>query len=408
MTTSTSMKSLAEDAKKIQPWIAERRRHLHRNPELSFHEVKTSEFVRAQLAEMDMKSSDPVAPGKYGFYTEIRSSANPDRYILLRADMDALPIVEENDVEFKSRTPGVAHLCGHDAHTSMLLGAVKLLKDRAAELPYSVRFVFQHAEEVSPGGAKDFVEAGLTKDVIGCFGLHVSPRLPSGYFGMKAGEAMAMVGGFEVTMRGRGGHGAAPHEAIDPMPAAAAAILALQQIVSRRIAPIEPAVVSVCWINGGSASNVIPDEIRFGGTLRTFVMERGPELCRMVEEIVTATAKSYGCTATVSTGLSYPPVINDARAVAASREAVQALFGERAAVEVPKVMGAEDFAYFANAKPSSFVFLGVLPEGEVFYPLHHAKFLPDEEQLWKGSALLAAMPFVAPKHLLEAAGQVAS
>ena len=400
MSSSIDLKQLAEEAKALQPWISERRRHLHQNPELSFQEEKTAQFVREQLTAIGLKPSDPVAPGKYGFYTEIRSSRNPGQYILLRADMDALPIKEESETEFKSRVEGVGHLCGHDAHTSMLLGAVRLLKKHEAELPYSVRFVFQHAEEVSPGGAKDFVEAGLTKDVIGCFGLHVSPRLPSGYFGLRPGEAMAMVGQFDVVMRGRGGHGAAPQEAIDPMPASAAAILALQQIVSRRIAPIEPAVVSVCWIKGGSASNVIPDEIQFGGTMRTFIPERGPELCRMIEDVINHTAKAYSCTANVVTSLSYPPVINDARAVDASREAISAMFGAQAGVEVPKVMGAEDFAYFAQARPSSFVFLGVLPEGETFYPLHHARFLPDEQQLWKGSALLAAMPFVAPKHLL--------
>lgn len=399
MTATIDLKKLAGDAKSLEPWIIQRRRHLHANPELSFQEEKTAAFLRKEVQSLGLAPSAPVMPGKHGFYTEIKSKKNPDTYVLLRGDMDALPIQEESEVEFKSTKPGVGHLCGHDAHTSMLLGAVNLVQKYQEQLPYSVRFVFQHAEEVSPGGAKDFVEAGLTKDVIGCFGLHVSPRIPSGYFGLRPGEAMAMVGGFEIAIRGRGGHGAAPHEGIDPMPATAAAILALQQIVSRRISPIEPAVVSVCWINGGSANNVIPDEIRFGGTLRTFVPERGPEICRMIEEVVTNTAKAYNCTAQVQTALSYPPVINDGKAIDAAREAISEMFGAQAPVEVPKVMGAEDFAYFAQSKPSAFVFLGVLPHGDVFYPLHHAKFLPDEQQLWKGSALLAAMPFVAGNYL---------
>lgn len=393
---SDRLQSLASEAEGLHPWIVERRRHLHANPELSFAEEKTSAFVRDELKALGYQPAGPVAEGKYGFAVELKSPRNPDQFVLLRADMDALPIQEENDIPFRSTVPGVGHLCGHDAHTAMLLGAAKLLRDKVEELPVSVRFVFQHAEEVSPGGAVDFVREGLTKDVIGCFGLHVSPRVRSGEFGVRAGETMAAVGGFEVVMRGRGGHGAAPHEAIDPMPAVASAILALQQIVARRISPVEPAVVTVATIQGGTANNVIPDEVRFGGTFRTFNPARVLELEAMIREVCEETAKAYRCQAIVQTSHSYPPVVNDPLAIEASRRAIAEMFGADKEFPIEKSMGAEDFAYFALERPSAFVFLGCLPQGETFYPLHHCKFLPDETTLWRGSALLAAMAFVAP------------
>ena len=389
---------LAREAQDLQPWIVERRRHLHANPELSFQEANTAAFLRAELTKLGYSPSAPVA-GKHGFYVDIISPKNPHQFVLLRADIDALPILEENDIPFKSQNPGVGHLCGHDTHASMLLGAASLLKPRIAQLPVSVRLVFQHAEEVNPGGAIDFVREGLTRDVLGCFGLHVSPRVPSGKIGLREGETMAAVGSLYGTVRGRGGHAAAPHETVDPMPAAAACVLALQQIVSRRIPPTEMAVVSVTQISGGTTTNVIPNEVTFKGTLRSFNVQRAHQIGEWIQHIVRDTAAAWGCEGSVVIDHGYPPVINDPKAVAASLEAIRLLFGETASLEIPKSMGAEDFSYFAQEKPGSFVFLGVLPEGGTFYPLHHPSFLPDETQLWRGAALLAAMPFIAPNHL---------
>jgi amidohydrolase len=389
---------IAREAESLAPWINARRQHLHANPELSFAEVQTATYVRQQLEEMGLQPSDPL-PGRHGFYVNLVSPRDPTRFVLLRADMDALPIQEENDVPFRSTIPGVGHLCGHDAHTSMLLGAARILKEMQADLPVSVRFVFQHAEEVDPGGAKDFVEAGLTEDVVGCFGLHVSPRVPSGQFGLRAGEAMACVGSIHATIHGRGGHGAAPHETIDPIPAAAAAILNLQQIVGRRIPPIEPGVVSITMIHAGTATNVIPSEVTLAGTFRSYNMDRIPEMERWIVEIIQDTAKTYGCTAEVTAEHSYPPVINDERAIDAARHALSTMFGEQVCSEIAKSMGAEDFSYFSNARPSAFVFLGTQIDGTEFYPLHHPKFLPDDTTFWRGSALLASMPFVALDYL---------
>ena len=398
---ATVLDSLAEEAHALLPWIGAHRRHLHRHPELSFHEEKTSAYLRGVVRDMGLEPSEPL-PGRQGFHVELISPRNPSEFIILRADIDALPIQEQNEVEFRSENPGVGHLCGHDVHSSMLLGAMRLLKDRAAEMPVSVRFIFQHAEEVAPGGAKDFVEAGLVRDVIGCFGIHVSPRVPIGCFGLRVGETMAGVGSFSATIRGRGGHAAGPHETVDPMPAAAASVLALQQIVSRRLPPTEPAVVSVTYIEGGKAFNVIPEEVRFGGTFRTFVPGRGQQIAQMIQDVVQHTAHSYNCEAEVEPLVSYPPLLNNEEAIGAARETLTGLFGPQSCVDIAMAMGGEDFSYFALERPSAFVFLGVLPDGDPFRPLHHPQFLPEESVIWRGSAFLAGIPFVAPDHLPKA------
>lgn len=398
MSLAVALEQFATEARELLPWIGAHRRHLHRNPELSFHEEKTSLYLREEVRKLGLEPSEPL-PGRHGFHVDLIAPANPGRFILLRADMDALPIQEENKVDFISTCDGVGHLCGHDVHTSMLLGALHLLKDRAAALPVSVRFVFQHAEEVAPGGATDFVAAGLTEDVLGCFGIHVSPRVPLGQFGLRTGETMAGAGAFSITMRGKGGHGAAPHEAIDPMPASAQAILALQQIVARRLPPTEAGVVSVCYIEGGKAFNVIPQTVRFGGTFRSFVPGRCDQIGEMIKETVENTARAWGCEAEVQLQRSYPPVLNNEAAIGAARDTMHRLFGPDSTVDIAMSMGAEDFSYFALSRPSAFVFLGVLRDEDPFRPLHHPEFLPQESVMWMGSAYLAAIPFIAPDYL---------
>lgn len=400
MTDRIDYSLLAREARDLQEWIVERRRHLHRFPELSFQEEKTAAFVRREVEALGLKPSDPL-PGKYGFYADLISPANPDQFILLRADMDALPIQEENDVEYRSTIPGVGHLCGHDCHTSMLLGALRILVGRQAALPVSVRFVFQHGEEVNPGGARDFVAAGLTNKVLGCFGVHVSPRSFSETFGVCAGPTMAAVGQVDVTINGQGGHGAMPHEARDPVAAASACVLALQQVASRRTPPMESTVCSVTMINGGTANNIIPASVHFEGTFRTFNVDRIEEIEEMIRDICRNTARAWNCEADARATHSYPPLVNDVRAIAAARQAIVDMFGPSAIDDVRPHMGGEDFAYFAMDRPSAFVFLGVRPRGAAYYPLHHPCFLPDETMLWRGSAYLASMPFAAPGYLAE-------
>ncbi len=398
--STVDLQDIARRAKALDEWINERRQHLHRYPELSFHEVETSAFLRREVEAMGLETSAPVEAGKHGFHTELKSPANPDQYIILRADMDALPIQEETGAPFCSETDGKGHLCGHDCHSSMLLGALNILKDLREALPYSVRFLFQHAEEVAPGGAIDFVRAGLCgEDVLGAFGVHVSPQLTIGHFGLCAGPMMAMVGTHEVTIKGQGCHAARPHEGRDPVLAAAACLSALQQIASRRIPPTEEVVISTTMIQGGTAFNVIPSEVSFKGTMRTFNEARGPEIEQAIHEIVKETAAAYGCEADVFTEFTYPPLVNDPRAVEASRAALSEMFGPEAPVDIQKAMGGEDFAYYARERPSSFVYIGARREGDPYHGLHHPRFLPEGEILWTGSALLASMPFVAGRFL---------
>lgn len=395
MDTSQILAQLKDSAKALNPWIVERRRYMHQNPEISFQEKETAAWLRREVELLGLVPSDPVREDVYGFYTEIKSSVCPDKYVLLRADFDALKIQEQTDVPFKSTKEGVAHLCGHDAHTSMLLGALKLLKENEDKLPYSVRFVFQHAEEMPPGGAADFVRAGLVaEDVISCFALHVTTEMEAGIFGMCPGEAMAMVGNFDITLRGNGGHAARPHECNDTILAASQVIQALQQIVSRRLSPTTPAVISVANIHGGSTHNALPSEVSLGGTIRVFDESLGEQISGMIMEIAGTVAAAYGCEADVAVNYVCSPVFNDPQAQAASYTAIQELFGENALMQMEKRMGAEDFSRISLARPSSFVYLGVQPESGEFFPLHHPRFSPEESVLWRGSALLAAMPFV--------------
>jgi amidohydrolase len=401
--TAVNIQDIAREAESLQPWIVERRRHLHSHPEVSYHEEKTARYVRDQLAKMSLVPTATI-PGRHGFYVDLVSPQNPDQFVLLRADMDALPIQEETGAEFSSTVPGVGHLCGHDCHTSMLLGAANLLRKRVAELPVSVRLVFQHAEEVAPGGARDFIEAGIMRDVIACFGLHVSPRTASYRFGLRSGPAMASPGHLEIIVRGRGGHAAMPHDTHDPIPAAAAIVLALQQIASRRVPPMEPVVVTVASIHAGNAPNVIPGEVRMEGTYRTFNTARIPEIEKWIHDIATSTAQAWGCEADVKANSCIPVLVNDPKAIEAARATIASLFGEGAIEEVGPHMGAEDFAHFAAERPSAFVFLGALPPGQEYFPLHHPRFLPDERVLWRGAAYLAAMPWMVPGHIATAIG----
>ncbi len=392
MIQSVSFQKIAQAAKDNQNWIVERRRHLHQFPEISFKEYATSEFLRNQVLALGLKPSDPVL-GSTGFCVEIISPRNPEKFVVLRADMDALPIEEENDVEFRSVHPGVGHLCGHDTHCSMLLGALKILKEREEELPVSVRFFFQHAEEVSPGGALDFINAGLLEDVIAAFGLHVSPRVETGKFGIRRGPTMAGASVFKAVIRGHGGHGAAPHEVVDPVVATANVILSLQQIVSRRLNPAEAGVVSVCQVHGGTADNVVPENVEITGTIRSYDRDRLMELCQWVKEIITDAARTYGCDADLDVDAGYPPVINDDKCMSVIEDVAAELFGDSCLIPNPPTMGGEDFAYYQTKVPGGFVFLGVHDSGNRSFSLHHPKFLPDEKVLWMGSALMAAIPF---------------
>ena len=321
----TSPLALLAEAEALQPWLQSVRRELHMRPETMYEEFETSALVRRELAAMGVAFEHPVAVT--GVVATIGTGRAP--VVGLRADMDALPMEELADVPFKSRVPGKAHACGHDAHTAMLLGAAKLLKAHEAELAGTVRLVFQPAEE-GGNGAKKVVEHGALDGMERMFGFHVSPGLPSGTVAGRPGPLLAAAASFRATLTGKGAHGAMPHEGRDPVVAGAAIVQALQALVSREASPVEQSdVVSVTVFNAGSAFNVIPETVELGGTLRTMTVQQMENLQRRVREVIEGTAKVHGMArADVEFPPGYPPTVNDAAAFAFAGDVAASLFAE--------------------------------------------------------------------------------
>ncbi|MEQ8820019.1 MAG: M20 family metallopeptidase [Sumerlaeia bacterium] len=382
---------LTESAREIAPWIIERRRHLHRHPELSFHEEQTAAFVEAELRALGFEAIRTRLGGNYSLIADL-PGADPGRIVALRADMDALPIQEATEWEFQSQNPGVSHMCGHDSHTAMLLGAARLLMERRAELPQTVRFIFQGAEEKFPGGARDVIADGGLDGVERVFGLHIDPRHDVGTIRFTDGPQMAGVDEFSITVRGVGGHAAFPHVTRDPILAASHIVVALQQIVSRRTDPLEAAVVSVTQFHGGSAFNVIPGEVTLNGTIRSFRDAMHPHFRAMMAEVAENTARAFGCEADLHQDEGYPPLVNDPEANAAYRAAAREVFGEENVLVMEPVMGAEDFALYTRERPCAFAFLGCsAPHDRDRFMVHHPRFYLDEDCLWRGAAVLAGV-----------------
>lgn len=380
---------LLNEAVAIQDWIVEIRRTLHRHPELGYQEFKTSALVRQKLEELGIPFRYPVA--ETGVVAQIGRGEGP--CVALRADMDALPILEEADIPFRSEVDGRMHACGHDCHTSMLLGAAKLLKAREAELPGTVKLFFQPAEEGGGGGGRLCEEGALENpDVQRVFGLHVWPHLPTGSIGSRAGTFMAATGRFEMWVHGKGGHGAMPHLCIDPVTTAAKLVCELQTIVSRETDPLESAVVSVTGMQGGDAFNVIPQSMRLIGTFRSLTSEGLEHLKDRIREVASHVALANRCTAEVEfAGPDYPATVNDSTCWEVVRELGKGMLGPYAVHELPPTMGGEDFAFYAERVPGCFVGLGIRSEeeGSVF-SVHHPRFKMDERALPIGTALHVA------------------
>jgi amidohydrolase len=372
-----------ELSRALEPELIEFRRDLHRHPEVAWQEKRTTEFVAGLCQQWGLEVRRLA--GRTGLMATLNPGA-PGPALALRADMDALPIAEENDVPYASTIPGKAHLCGHDAHTAMLLGAAKILSGLKEQLPFPLRFLFQPAEENLPGGARAFVEAGFLDGVSEIFGLHVTPQVATGLLGVRTGPAMASMDRFEVRLEGRGGHGAMPHLARDPICAAAELILALQTIVSRRVDPLEPAVVSVCQIQAGSAFNAIPQECVLAGTARSLSAGVHERLPQWIAELAAGVAQAHGVSAKTQYERGTPVLVNPASAVEKVTKAFRKLGGREC--EIPATMGGEDFAYYLEKVPGCFAFLGAgngTPRTAAC--LHHPKFDIDEKALAWGTAL---------------------
>jgi amidohydrolase len=344
------------------------RRHLHRNPELSFHEVETSAFVEERLRSFGgLEVSRPTPTSVVA-----RLLCGEGSTLALRADIDALPIAEESGVEFASERAGVMHACGHDAHTAILLAVARTLVERRDELAGEVRFIFQHAEELPPGGARELVAAGVLDGVDAIVGAHVFSTVEAGKVAVPVGAFMAAPDSFTIRVHGAGGHAAMPQGTIDPIAAAAQIVTNLQHIVSREIDPIRRAVVSVTRIAGGSANNITPESVELGGTVRTFEQEVQAQIRAALERIAHGVAGAHRCTATVAYEEGYAATSNDATVAALVRANVP----PELLVEIEPIMGGEDFSAYQQVVPGCFFVVGAGGEGAI--PHHHPRFTIDE------------------------------
>ena len=388
-----SAAELREIAEEIGPGVVADRRYLHQHPELGFQEENTARFVAERLRTLNLDALQ-TGVAKTGVVGVLHGGKGPGRCVLLRADMDALPIDELNDVPYKSATPGVMHACGHDAHTAMLLGAARVLADLRGEFAGTVKFVFQPSEEANGGGAQPMIDEGVLENprVDAAFGIHVGSNIPAGLVGVRPGAVNASADSALVTIRGLGGHAARPQLAIDPIVVGAHCIVALQTLVSREVDPFEPAVITVGTLHAGTVSNVIPEDATFKATIRTtseqtrqLLAERIPAVCRGV-------AATFRATAEVEYTLGYPPLVNNEAMAALVRAVALDLVGPERVLEAPPGMGAEDMSYFINAAPGAFYRLGVRNEaaGKTFGH-HHPRFDVDEDALATGVAMHAAV-----------------
>lgn len=380
--------SPAREAARVRDSVVQWRRHLHRNPELSFHEERTAQFVHDTLAEIGgLEISRPTETSVVARLVGLASGP----VLAIRADMDALPITELNEVEYASRNPGVMHACGHDGHTAMLLGAATVLAGLRERLHGEVRFIFQHAEEVFPGGAQAMVDAGVMDGVDVVIGAHLWAPMPVGKVGVKAGPLMAAPDVFRLVVRGAGGHAALPHETVDSIAVAAQVVTNLQHIIARNVDPLDNAVVSVTRFIAGTADNVIPGSAELTGTVRTFdaaLRDRIPEL---MERIVRGVTDAHGATYELTFQRSYRPVVNDEDVSAFMRRTVERAVGADALVEARPCMGGEDFSAFLQRAPGSFFFIGARNEERgIMYPHHHERFDVDEHALDSGVAIFVA------------------
>ena len=377
---------IISDAKEIQPWIVEKRRTIHKNPELMYEEFETSKLVQNTLTELDIKFQKDIAIT--GVVGVLGNGDGP--CIALRADMDALPIHEETDIEFKSRVDGKMHACGHDCHTAMLLGAARLLKENEEEIKGTIKLIFQPAEEGGAGG-KMKKEEGVLEDpkVEQIYALHVAGTIPTGTLASREGTILAATSTVKILVKGNGGHAAAPHQTIDPVVTGSKIIVELQTIISRELNPLESGVISITMTKAGNACNVIPSTMELQGTIRSLTLEGILKLQTRVKEVAEAIAIANRCEADVTfPGNDYPPTVNDTQCWNLGKLAAGEILGSEQVSEMGPIMGGEDFAYYTLEIPGCFSFLGVgNSDIDAIYDVHHPMFKVDEEALSLGTAI---------------------
>jgi hippurate hydrolase len=390
------MKTFAVPASLFDEAVATRR-DIHRHPELGFREVRTASLVASRLRALSIEVHEGVATT--GVIGVVRGT-RPGRTIMLRADMDALPMRDEKAVDYRSTVDGIMHACGHDGHVATLLAAAALIADRRDELSGTIVLCFQPAEE-GLGGARVMVEEGVLErfSVERAYGLHYFGTLPTGVVATRAGAFMASADAFDVAITGYGGHGSAPHLTVDPVAAAAQTIVALNQIVARRTDPVAPAVVSVCAVHAGSTYNVIPSTAHLKGTIRSFDETLRETLKAQIADVCVHACATAGATAEFAlVNDGFPVTANDPDQAAYIMALAAQQFGAASAVETPPIMGAEDFSFFAQRVPSCFAFVGSNGGPATGFNNHHGKFDLDERALETGIALMRAIAFDAPRN----------
>ena len=376
------------------PEVVTLRRAIHADPELGLDCPRTTQKIKAALEGLPLDYRE--GPSTTGLVAILRGGRGNGRTVLLRGDMDALPMQEETGLDFASQTPGRMHACGHDAHTAMLVGAAKALCAKREQLAGSVVFMFQPGEE-GHKGARHMMDDGLLSEPQpdAAFALHIMPNAPRGVVTGRGGAMMASTDTLHVTVKGRGGHAAMPHEARDPIPVACEIVMALQAHVARQVSVNDPAVLTITKITAGTTHNVIPSEATLLGTLRTLSPRQRARSREAFRRIAEHVALAHDMTAEVELEEGYPVTINDPRAVDLTRRTVAALWGEEDWRTLPApIMGAEDFSYVLEETPGAMSFLGVAPEGEDPAgrpPLHNTRMVLDEGAMARGVALHCAL-----------------
>lgn len=377
----THLKTAAHEwARDLTEW----RRYLHAHPEISFQEFETTEWIARKMEEWGIPYTRPTPTGLVG----VIEGKRPGKTIALRADIDALPIPEANEFAFKSTRPGTMHACGHDGHTAILLGLSQFFSQNR-DFAGRIKLLFQPAEELPPGGAKAFVEAGVLDNVDSCIGLHLISEIPTGSASICAGPMMANADGFRAKINGRGGHGASPHQTIDAVMVACNAVVNLQTVVARKVDPTKPAVVTVGSIHAGTTFNVIADTAEIQGTVRSFHAEVRQQLHDEIKRTLESTCAMYGATVELNYTWGYPAVLNDAGITDVLRTAGQETLGDGKVLEQSPIMGGEDFAYYTQKVPAAFMFVGCRnADVGSNWEHHHPRFTVDEASLPLGMEIL--------------------
>jgi amidohydrolase len=371
---------IKKEVAELKEEVIKLRRDFHMHPELGFQEKRTSQIVENYLKDLGLEVKARIA--KTGVVGLLRGKENGST-ILLRADMDALPIEEKNDVPYKSVNKGIMHACGHDGHTAMLLVAAKVLSRHKDEIKGNVKFVFQPSEEKDPGGAIKMIEEGVMENphVKKAFGLHLGNMIPAGIIGIKEGVLTAEADRFKIKITGKGGHGAYPHTSVDPVVIASHTVLGLQQIVSRETDPVQPIVVTIGKIHSGDVFNVIPENAELLGTVRTLDKNVAKSVPERIERISKHIAEAYRGKAELEYHFGYPPLINSKEETQYVINIAKQVVGEKRIITVPVSMGGEDMAYFLEKAKGAFYWLGSMNKEKGLDKPHHSAYFDFDEDV---------------------------